>query len=29
MSGDSVGAWVHCRWICMDEFGGLVRDMLD
>jgi len=28
-SGDSVGTGIHCRWICMDGFDGLVRDMLD
>jgi len=27
--GDSAGARIHCRWICMDEFDSLVRDMLD
>jgi len=26
---DSVGTGVYCRWICMNEFDGLVRDMLD
>jgi len=27
--GDSAWARVYCRWICMDGFEGLVRDMLD
>jgi len=28
-TSDSVGAGVHCKWICRDRFDGLVRDMLD
>jgi len=29
VSGDSARVGFHCRWICMDGFDGLVRDMLD
>jgi len=28
-ASDSVEAEVHCKWIFMDGFDGLIRDMLD